>query len=82
MDKYLHEIRPAIIGNLDRNKKPLPCEEKEQRNTIWTVLVFRRLCWFLLHDFDPEDVKIIPSRLKGSQIPVYIGSESCSQGSQ
>jgi hypothetical protein len=40
---------------------------------LWVTLMFRMLCWFLLHDFDPMDVKIVPSNLKGSRIPVYIG---------
>ncbi|TVY52995.1 hypothetical protein LCER1_G004369 [Lachnellula cervina] len=70
---YFYEIRPAVIGNLDSNKKPLTREEKEQRNTVWISLIFRMLCWLLLHDFDKSDIKIVPSDLKGSRMPVYIG---------
>lgn len=70
---YFYEIRPFVIGNLDNNKKPLSKSEKEQRNTIWIALIFRMLCWLLLHDFDKSDVKIVPSDLKGSRMPVYIG---------
>jgi hypothetical protein len=69
---YFYEIRPFVIGNLD-NKKPSSKDEKERRNTIWITLIFRMLCWLLLHDFDKSDVKIVPSDLKGSRMPVYIG---------
>lgn len=69
---YFYEIRPAVIGNLDSKKRPLT-EEEEQRNTVWLTLIFRMLCWFLLHDFDKSDIKIVPSDLKGSRMPVYIG---------
>lgn len=70
---YFYEVRPYVVGNLDTNKKPLSKQEKEQRNTIWITLIFRMLCWLLLHDFDKSDVKIVPSDLKGSRMPVYIG---------
>lgn len=73
LSHYFYEIRPHVIGNLDNKKRPLPKTEKEQRNTIWITLIFRMLCWLLLHDFDKSDVKIVPSDLKGSRMPVYIG---------
>ncbi|TVY48257.1 hypothetical protein LOCC1_G001276 [Lachnellula occidentalis] len=73
LSHYFYEIRPAVIGNLDSNKKPLTREEREQRNTVWISLIFRMLCWLLLHDFDKSDNKIVPSDLKGSRMPVYIG---------
>jgi hypothetical protein len=47
--------------------------ERDKRNAIWIALMFRMICWFLLHDFDKADVNIIPSELKGSRIPVAIG---------
>jgi hypothetical protein len=70
---YFYKIRPVVVENLDGNKKPLSKSEKEERNTIWITLIFRMLCWLLLHDFDKSDVKIVPSDLKGSRMPVYIG---------
>ncbi|TVY40278.1 hypothetical protein LSUB1_G003117 [Lachnellula subtilissima] len=72
LSHYFDKIRPAVIGNLDSNKKPLTREE-EQRNTVWISLIFRMLCWLLLHDFDKSDIKMVPSDLKGSRMPVYIG---------
>lgn len=70
---YFYEIRPAVIGNLRADKKPLSKSEKEERNIIWISLIFRMLCWLLLHDFDKADIKIVPSDLKGSRMPIYIG---------
>ena len=70
---YFYQVRPAVIGNLDSAGKPLSKARKEQRNTIWVSLIFRMLCWLLLHDFDKADVKVVPSDLKGSRMPVYIG---------
>ena len=71
---YFNQIRPLVIGNVDTNTNKLfTKEEKEQRNIIWISLIFRMLCWLLLHDFDKADVKIVPSDLKGSRMPIYIG---------
>ncbi|KAK3380925.1 hypothetical protein B0H63DRAFT_434288 [Podospora didyma] len=39
---------------------------------IWCTLVFRMLCWLLLHDFHRKDVQIPKSELMGSRLPVYI----------
>ncbi|KAF9872787.1 modin [Colletotrichum karsti] len=39
---------------------------------IWCTLVFRSICWLMLHDFHPHDVNIVPTELFGSRIPVYI----------
>ncbi|KAK1759977.1 hypothetical protein QBC47DRAFT_117818 [Echria macrotheca] len=39
---------------------------------IWCVLIFRMLCWLILHDFDKNDVQISKSELLGSRLPVYI----------
>lgn len=73
LSHYFYEIRPAVIGILDSNKKPLSNIEKEQRNTIWISLIFRMLCWLLIHDFDKSDIKIVPSELNKSRMPIFIG---------
>jgi hypothetical protein len=83
---YFSEIRPLVIrdysteihdnttGAKKRFLSTSEMKEKEDhRNTIWVTLIFRMLCWLLLHDFDKSDVKIVPSDLKGSRMPVYIG---------
>lgn len=48
-------------------------EDKEQLvNEIWCVLVFRMLCWLLLHDFHRMDVHIERDEFFESRLPVYI----------
>ncbi|KAM0331268.1 hypothetical protein ACHAQA_002938 [Verticillium albo-atrum] len=39
---------------------------------IWCTLVFRMICWLMLHDFDKNDVQISRSELRGSRLPIYI----------
>ncbi|KAL2759296.1 hypothetical protein ACRALDRAFT_1047302 [Sodiomyces alcalophilus JCM 7366] len=39
---------------------------------IWCTLVFRMICWLMLHDFHPKDVQITKSELRGSRLPIYI----------
>lgn len=39
---------------------------------IWCTLVFRMICWLMLHDFNKMDVQIHKSELFGSRMPVYI----------
>jgi hypothetical protein len=70
---YFYQVRPAVVANLDSTGKPLSKARKEQRNTIWASLIFRMLCSLLLHDFSIAYVKVVPSDLKVSRIPVYIG---------
>ena len=73
LSHYFSVVQPAVVGHLDSNKEPPTEDEKEQRNTIWISLIFRMLCWLLLHDFDEADLNIVPSDLKGSRMPVFIG---------
>lgn len=39
---------------------------------IWCTLVFRMICWLMLHDFSKSDQQIPRSELLGSRMPVYI----------
>lgn len=41
-------------------------------NDIWLTLVFRMICWLMLHDFHKKDVQLQKSELLGSRMPVYI----------
>ncbi len=70
---YIHKILPEVAGSSDDPDKRPSREDKVERTTIWVSLIFRMLCWLLLHDFDKADIKIVPSDLKGSRMPVYIG---------
>lgn len=69
---YFDKIRPAVVKIPDTNENVLP-NNTEQRSTIWVSLIFRMLCWLLIHDFDKADVRVVPSDLKGSRMPVFIG---------
>ncbi|KAL7918557.1 hypothetical protein ACQKWADRAFT_236312 [Trichoderma austrokoningii] len=39
---------------------------------IWCTLVFRMICWLMLHNFNKKDVQLPKSELMGSRMPVYI----------
>lgn len=68
MDHYFKVIRPAVMN--DSIESPYPKTSNEE---IWMVLMFRMLCWLLLHDFAEEDINILPSDLNGSRMPIYLG---------
>ena len=54
-------------------RQPTGMEERNTKLlTIWHSLIFRMLCWLLLHDFHKNDVQIPKSELLGSRLPVYI----------
>jgi hypothetical protein len=69
---YFDKIRPRVAGE-DSNEPHTSEADKYKRNIIWISLIFRMLCWLSLHDFNKADVMIVPSDLKGSRMPVYIG---------
>lgn len=39
---------------------------------IWCTLVFRMICWLMMHDFHKLDVQLSKSELIGSRMTVYI----------
>lgn len=43
-----------------------------QRLVIWYTLVFRMICWLILHDFDKSDLQLPMSDTMGSRQPVFI----------
>ncbi|CCF33658.1 modin [Colletotrichum higginsianum] len=48
-------------------------EEHVSHEDIWCTLVFRMICWLMLHDFHKKDVQVsTKSELLGSRLPVYI----------
>jgi hypothetical protein len=74
MNYYFDIIRPEVIScKSDGDIKMLSDTEKEQRNGIWLALMFRMLCWLMLHDFDSTHINLVDSDLKGSRMPIYIG---------
>lgn len=59
-------------GGYVRGRKSDVDEEGQLAEEIWCTLLFRMLCWLLLHDFHKKDVQISKSELFGSRLPVYI----------
>lgn len=50
-----------------------PRDELEEKvSDVWCTLVFRSLCWLLLHHFHEKDVQVEKSDLYESRQPVYI----------
>jgi len=56
------EGSPRVLWNLD----------EVSHEDVWCVLVFRMICWLMLHDFNKKDVQISKSELLGSRLSVYI----------
>jgi len=77
IDFYFGKILPVISAGVtteeDNDGPSSEPGERDQRNGIWVLLVFRMLAWFFLHDFDPEDMMIDRSEFMNSKLPVYIG---------
>lgn len=50
----------------------LQTKAEMQRVKIWYALVFRMICWLILHDFDKKDIQVPSSDLMGNRQPVFI----------
>lgn len=61
----------ATLDQRARNKIPLSAQSALHED-IWCTLVFRMICWLMLHDFNKLDVQVSKSELLGSRVPVYI----------
>jgi hypothetical protein len=61
-----------ILQDVKEDGLDLSEEQKSKRGVIWWTLIFRMICWFLLHDFDKMDINMVPSNRKGSRMPVFI----------
>jgi hypothetical protein len=74
VDHYFTAIRRDVLKNRRPSEAPHVGKSiNDEKIAIWITLLFRMLYWLLLHDFDRVDLKIVPSDLKGSRMPVYIG---------
>ncbi|KAK5996559.1 hypothetical protein PT974_01896 [Cladobotryum mycophilum] len=47
-------------------------DQDVSHDDIWCTLVFRMICWLMLHDFHKKDIQLSKSELLGSRMPVYI----------
>ncbi|EGX91109.1 hypothetical protein CCM_05266 [Cordyceps militaris CM01] len=64
----------AVNAATDRRRRyrvPLAAQPASH-DDIWCTLVFRMICWLMLHDFHKLDVQVPKSELLGSRVPVYI----------
>ncbi|KAK2016960.1 hypothetical protein LZ32DRAFT_54401 [Colletotrichum eremochloae] len=52
--------------------EPPDYDRGQQINDIWCMLVFRMVCWLLLHDFHGKDIQVEKSEVFGSRLPVYL----------
>lgn len=68
------ETPKLFVSGEDAAERAPPHLDAEARRAeeIWCTLVYRMLCWLLLHDFHKKDVQISKSELYGSRLPVYI----------
>ncbi|RDW64816.1 hypothetical protein BP6252_10467 [Coleophoma cylindrospora] len=67
------DLHSSRVDGGTRHPRDPTKQERERRSEVWLTLVFRMFCWLLLHDFDHKDAKIVPSDLRGSRMPVFIG---------
>ena len=74
VDHYFTAVRRDVLKNRRPSEAPHVGKSiNDEKIAIWITLLFRMLYWLLLHDFDRVDLKIVPSDLKGSRMPIYIG---------
>ncbi|KZL82590.1 modin [Colletotrichum incanum] len=52
--------------------EPQHYDQEQHVNDVWCMLVFRMMCWLLLHDFHGKDIQVEKSDVFGSRLPVYI----------
>ncbi|OAA70721.1 hypothetical protein ISF_02695 [Cordyceps fumosorosea ARSEF 2679] len=64
----------AVDATTDRRGRSHVSLAKQlaSHDDIWCTLVFRMICWLMLHDFNKLDVQLPKSELLGSRVPVYI----------
>lgn len=68
---WTHRTQTGLVEQPDWPATVRKPDEME-RLTIWYTLVFRMICWLMLHDFDKKDVQVPKSELIGNRQPVFI----------
>ncbi|KAJ0326918.1 hypothetical protein COL5a_006473 [Colletotrichum fioriniae] len=63
---------PSKLPEMPQWETIVPNHIEMQRLAIWYTLVFRMICWLMLHDFDKKDVQVSKSELIGNRQPVFI----------
>jgi hypothetical protein len=62
-----------VLSTVKNDGLNLTDDQKSKRGVIWLGLIFHMICWFSLHNFDKNDVNMMPADMKGSRMPVFIG---------
>ena len=62
----------SVLSRSETWRKSPPTPAEVRRHTIWCALMFRMICWLLLHDFDKKDKQLPKSELMGSRLSVFI----------
>ncbi|KAK0737820.1 hypothetical protein B0T18DRAFT_420652 [Schizothecium vesticola] len=65
-------LRRSTDFAVELARKQPRSELEEKVSDVWCTLVFRALCWLLLHHFHEKDVQVEKSDLYESRQPVYI----------
>jgi hypothetical protein len=68
LDVEMRRQRRPSVGSGTTNDAPAA----KQVNDIWCMLLFRMICWLLLHDFHKKDIQVSKSDVFQSRMPVYI----------
>lgn len=75
-DYYFNEIRSRVIAPAPSRRSSvwnhMKTFDSNQHEDVWITLLYRMCCWWILHDFSDMDTVRLPSRLKGSRLPVFI----------
>jgi hypothetical protein len=71
--KFVQCYFENVLMTVKNDGPKLSDAQKSKRGVIWLGLVFRMICWFSLHDFDKNDLNMMPADMKGSRMPVFIG---------
>ncbi|KAI8274286.1 modin [Colletotrichum sp. SAR 10_98] len=73
MRLYFDVVRPKVVTEVRKTMSPdREMQVASRAEDIWCTLVFRSICWLMLHDFHPMDVQIPKNDLYGSEVPVFI----------
>lgn len=73
MRLYFDVVRPKVVAEVRKTTSPdRKMQVASRAEDIWCTLVFRSICWLMLHDFHPMDVQTPKSDLYGSEVPVFI----------
>ncbi|KAK3312082.1 hypothetical protein B0H66DRAFT_570027 [Apodospora peruviana] len=62
----------SVLSRSETWRKSPPTQAEVRRHVIWCALMFRMICWLMLHDFDKKDVQLPKSELMGSRLSVFI----------